>query len=49
MTFASDTRTPGNASDYAVYRHTQPPRRDAMSHPWEERLTRQGYPRRRSD
>ena len=55
-TFASDTRTPGKASDYAVYRRTQRPRRDAMSQggfvagsPCEKPLTRQGYPRRRSN
>ena len=30
-TFASDTCIPGNVSDYAVYRHTQRPRRDTMS------------------
>ena len=55
-TLASDTSIPGNASDYAVYRDTQRPRRDAMSQggfvpasPCEERLTRQGYPRPRSD
>ena len=54
--FASDTSIPGNASDYAVYRHTQRPRRDAMfqggfvpASPCEERLTRQGYPCPRSD
>ena len=48
---------PGSASDYAVYRHTQRPRRNAMpqwgfapASPCEKRrLTRQGYPCPRSD
>ena len=49
-------RIPGSASDYAVYKHTRPPRRDAMSlgrfvpaSPCVEGLTGQGYPRPRSD